>query len=101
MRGGNSYFVWNVVRYFLCLGWWFPPTSSQPLSCLKVNSSDRLPMNVKTKLFLILWFAGLAGVFSFLLVDLSALLAILPAPPEAEIPPITSLIRTEAKPLFN
>jgi len=35
-------------------------------------------MNFKTRLFLILWIAGLAGVLSFLLVDLSALLANLP-----------------------
>lgn len=35
-------------------------------------------MNFKTRLFLILWIAGLAGVLSFLLVDLSALLKNLP-----------------------
>jgi len=35
-------------------------------------------MNFKTRLFLILWIAGFAGVLSFLLVDLSALLANLP-----------------------
>ena len=35
-------------------------------------------MQQKTKLFLILWIAGMTGVLSFLLVDLSALLEILP-----------------------
>ncbi|CAN5334638.1 CPBP family intramembrane metalloprotease [soil metagenome] len=46
-------------------------------------------MKVQTKLFLILLTAGLLGVFSFLLVDLSALIAILPMPAGTEIPPIT------------
>jgi len=46
-------------------------------------------MNVQIKLFLILLTAGLLGVFSFLLVDLSALIAILPIPAGTEIPPIT------------
>src|SRR5215468_5166522 len=35
-------------------------------------------MKVKTRLFVILWIAGMAGLLSFLLVDLSALLANLP-----------------------
>ncbi len=46
-------------------------------------------MRFKTRLFVILWLAGLAGVFSFLLVDLNALIAILPIPAGTEIPPIT------------
>jgi len=46
-------------------------------------------MKVQTKLFLILLTAGLLGVFSILLIDLSALIAILPIPAETEIPPIT------------
>jgi len=50
-------------------------------------------MSVQIKLFLILLAAGLLGVFSFLLVDLSALLAILPIPSETEIPPITLAIK--------
>jgi hypothetical protein len=36
-------------------------------------------MQTKTKLFVILWIAGMTGILSFLLVDLSALLATLPA----------------------
>ncbi|HSB27865.1 MAG TPA: CPBP family intramembrane glutamic endopeptidase [Pyrinomonadaceae bacterium] len=36
-------------------------------------------MRPKTKLFVILWIAGMTGILSFLLVDLSALLANLPA----------------------
>ena len=50
-------------------------------------------MNVKTKLFLILWLAGLVGVFSFLLVDLSALVANLPIPAGTEVPPITLALK--------
>lgn len=46
-------------------------------------------MNVQIKLFLILLAAGLLGVFSLLLVDLPALIAILPIPAGTEIPPIT------------
>lgn len=43
-------------------------------------------MKFKTKLFAILWIAGMAGVLSFLLVDLSALLANLPAAAGAGMP---------------
>jgi membrane protease YdiL (CAAX protease family) len=43
-------------------------------------------MNFKTRLFVILWLAGLAGVISFLLIDLNALIAILPIPPGTEMP---------------
>ncbi len=50
-------------------------------------------MRFKRRLFIILLSAGLAGVFSFLLVDLEALLASLPVPPEAELPPITPAIK--------
>jgi hypothetical protein len=46
-------------------------------------------MNAQTKRFLLLSSAGLAGVFSFLLVDLTALTAVLPIPAGAEVPPIT------------
>jgi len=46
-------------------------------------------MNVQIKLFLILLTTGLLGVVSFLLVELSALIAILPIPSGTEIPPIT------------
>jgi len=44
----------------------------------------------KVRLFLILWLLGLVGVLSFLLVDLSALIAALPLPegsPPVELPP--------------
>jgi len=43
-------------------------------------------MNFKTRLFVILWIAGLAGILSFLLVDLSALLAYLPVTSGAKMP---------------
>jgi len=47
-------------------------------------------MGYKSRLFLILWLLGLVGVLSFLLVDLSALIAALPRPadaPPVELPP--------------
>jgi hypothetical protein len=50
-------------------------------------------MNPKTKLFLILWLAGLAGILSFLLVDINALLANLPLPAEVEVPFFTPLMK--------
>ena len=50
-------------------------------------------MNFKTRLFVILWVAGVMGVLSFLLVDLKALVAQLPVPADAEIPPITPTIK--------
>jgi hypothetical protein len=43
-------------------------------------------MKFKTRLFVILWLAGVVGVLSFLLVDLSALLANLPVAADAPIP---------------
>ena len=47
-----------------------------------LDSTEVLPfslsMKSRTRLFVILWIAGMAGVLSFLLVDLSALLANLP-----------------------
>jgi hypothetical protein len=50
-------------------------------------------MSFKTRLFFILLTTGLAGVFSFLLVDLSALVALLPVPAGAELPQITPVIK--------
>jgi hypothetical protein len=44
------------------------------------------PINFKTRLFLILWIAGFAGVLSFFLVDLSALLANLPVTEGTSLP---------------
>lgn len=52
-------------------------------------------MNFKTRLFVILWLAGLAGVLSLLLIDLDALIKILPIPAGTEIPmsiPVLKLI---------
>ena len=48
-------------------------------------------MNFKTKLFTILWLAGMAGVLSILLIDLEALIEILPVPEGREIPAIPLL----------
>ena len=47
---------------------------------------DSPTMKFKTRLFAILWIAGTAGVLSFLLVDLSALLANLPDAARAGMP---------------
>jgi membrane protease YdiL (CAAX protease family) len=43
-------------------------------------------MSVKVRLFLILLGAGMAGILSLLLIDLEALLVILPLPPGTELP---------------
>lgn len=48
-------------------------------------------MNFKTRLFVILWVAGALGVLSFLLVDLTALLAQLPLPAGTKIPSVPAL----------
>ena len=50
-------------------------------------------MKFKTRLFIILWLAGGAGVLSFLLVDLGALLAQLPVPAGEEIPRVTPALK--------
>ena len=50
-------------------------------------------MNLKAKLFLILWLAGMAGVGSLLLIDLPGLVANLPLPPGTEVPPFTPAIK--------
>ena len=50
-------------------------------------------MSLKTRLFLILWLAGIVGVLSFLLVDLKALLALLPVPAGTEIPQVTPALK--------
>ena len=43
-------------------------------------------INPKTRLFVILWLAGMAGVLSLLFIDLSAILASLPASAGSEMP---------------
>jgi hypothetical protein len=50
-------------------------------------------MRFKTRLFVILLSAGLTGVLSVLLIDLLALVALLPVPAGTEIPPITPAIK--------
>jgi hypothetical protein len=50
-------------------------------------------MKFKTRLFVILWLAGVAGVLSFLLVDLHALLTELHLPEGTEIPRFTPVIK--------
>lgn len=50
-------------------------------------------MNDQRRLFLILWLAGMVGVVSFLLVDLSQLIALFPLPPDVEKPAVTPLLK--------
>ncbi len=50
-------------------------------------------MSFKTRLFIILLTAGLAGVFSIVLFDLPALVALLPVQAGAEVPQITPAIK--------
>jgi Type II CAAX prenyl endopeptidase Rce1-like len=50
-------------------------------------------MNFKTRLFVILWAAGVVGVLSFLLVDLRALMAQFPVPAGTKIPPVTPALK--------
>jgi hypothetical protein len=50
-------------------------------------------MSFKTRLFVILWLAGLLGVLSVLLIDLDALIKILPIPAGTEIPKITPALK--------
>lgn len=50
-------------------------------------------MRFNTRLFIILWLAGLAGVLSFLLVDVDALIAILPIPAGTDIPTFTPTLK--------
>ena len=52
-----------------------------------------MALNVKTKLFVILFFAGWAGVLSVLLIDFSALVRLIPAQPGNEIPTITPALK--------
>lgn len=50
-------------------------------------------LTVKTRLFLILFGAGFTGVLSFLLIDLSALVALVPLSPGSERPTITPALK--------
>lgn len=50
-------------------------------------------MRFKSRLFVILFLAGFTGILSFLLVDLAALVAILPLQDRAEVPTITPAIK--------
>lgn len=50
-------------------------------------------MSIQKRMFFILWLAGMAGVLSFLLVDLSKLIDLFPLPPEVEKPTVTPLLK--------
>lgn len=50
-------------------------------------------MRANTRLFLIIWIAGVIGVASFLLVDLNALVKSLPIPPGTEVPEFTFILK--------
>ena len=50
-------------------------------------------MSLQKRMFFILWVAGMAGVVSFLLVDLSKLIDLFPLPTEVEKPAVTPLLK--------
>ena len=50
-------------------------------------------MSAKTRLYLVLWVAGFIGVSSILLIDLNALIALLPVPAGGESPRITPALK--------
>lgn len=50
-------------------------------------------MRFNIRLFIILWLAGLAGILSLLLIDLDALIKILPIPAGTEIPKFTPALK--------
>jgi hypothetical protein len=52
-----------------------------------------MKFGIKTRLFLVLFLAGLVGVASFLLVDLSALVALVPISPGSERPTVTPALK--------
>ncbi len=52
-----------------------------------------MTLSIKTRLFLILFLSGMAGVLSFLLVDLSALVSLVPVPAGTEAPKITPALK--------
>lgn len=60
---------------------------------LPSQDEKRRPMSLQKKMFLILSLAGMAGVLSFLLVDLSKLIGLFPLPPEVERPTVTPLLK--------
>ena len=52
-----------------------------------------MPLNIKTRLFVILFTLGFIGILSFLLVDLAALVASFPVPPGTEPPVSTTALK--------
>jgi hypothetical protein len=52
-----------------------------------------MTLSIKTRLFLILFFSGMVGVLSFLLVDLSALISLMPVPAGTEAPTVTPALK--------
>ncbi len=72
----------------------FPQKAQEEVYC---SSSLRflrsMDMKFKTRLFLILFVAGMVGILSFLLVDLEAVLKLVPAPAGAEVPAVTPALK--------
>ena len=52
-----------------------------------------MTLSIKTRLFLILFLSGMVGVLSFLLVDLSALISLMPVPAGTEVPTFTPVLK--------
>lgn len=60
---------------------------------LQIFSEGYMNLNDKTRLLLILFVSGMAGVISLLLVDLAAVAALVPVPAGSEVPTITPVIQ--------
>jgi hypothetical protein len=52
-----------------------------------------MSLNLKTRLFLILFCTGFAGVASLLLIDLSALITLVPVTSQSDVPTITPAVK--------
>ena len=52
-----------------------------------------MTLSIKTRLFLILLLSGMVGVLSFLLVDLSALISLMPVPAGTDVPTVTPVLK--------
>ena len=71
------------------------------LQCLAIHDRilawfrliSRMPQVTKPRLFLLLFIAGMIGVLSFLLVDLAALISLIPVRPGTPVPAITPLLK--------
>jgi membrane protease YdiL (CAAX protease family) len=84
----SNYFSWPALNPDLLFK--YPVTHPTGQAAWEFDAIVSLSMAPNKRLFLILWIAGMAGVLSFLLVDISALIAAIPLPegaPPPNLPP--------------